>query len=244
MSNWVRALIDPEDILQSPASAKKNIAVPPKFELPASEHPILPPPSTTKGTRSRRSASPSKIASPTKKNASPRKPRQTKAMKEANAATATAASASLQAALDSAASVAESESVDEEKDKVVTVKVVSEVDNTGSVETTRTNVSVEMPKGSPELPLPEDTTKMIEKAKEMVEEARKLETESSRTQRKRKSDEVDSDDIDSDLPSQPTKRAKVLEEKLKRQKVRTRAFIGISATLAIGYIAPFRGCIF
>jgi hypothetical protein len=156
-------------------------------------------------------------------------------MKEANAANATAASATLQAALDSAASVAESESVDEEK--VVKVEVDSVVDTVGDVKTTRTNVIVEMPAGSAELPLPEDTTEMIEKAKEMVAEARKLEAESSKTPaRKRKSDELDSDDIDSDLPAQPTKRARVLEEKLKRQKVRTRAFIGISATLAIGYV--------
>jgi hypothetical protein len=235
MSNWIRALLDPEPILQSPASAKKQISPPPKFELPPSEQPILPPPSISKSTRSRRSVSPSKIASPVKKIASPRKPRQTKAMKEANAANATAASATLQAALDSAASVAESESVGEEQ--VVKVEVDSTVDTVGDVKTTRTSVTVEMPAGSPELPLPEDTAEMIEKAKEMVEEARKLEAESSKTPvKKRKSDEVDSDDIDSDLPAQPTKRAKVLEAQLKRQKVRTRAFIGISATLAIGYV--------
>lgn len=239
MSNWIRALLDPEPIQQGPASAKKQIASPPKFELPESDNLILPP---AKSTRGRRSASPSKIASPTKKIASPRKPRQTKAMKEANAANATAASATLQAALDSAAldsaaSVAESESIDEEK--TVKIEVNSAVDTEGDVKTTRTNVTVEMPAGSPELPLPEDTNKMIETAKEMVEEARKLEAESSKASRKRKSDELDSEDIDSDLPSQPTKRARVLEEKLKRQKVRTRAFIGISATLALGYVFLF-----
>jgi hypothetical protein len=32
---------------------------------------------------------------------------------------------------------------------------------------------------------------------------------------------------------QPAKKAKVLEEKLKREKVRTRALVGVTATLAI-----------
>lgn len=151
-------------------------------------------------------------------------------MKEANAANANAASASLQAALDTAASVAESDSVDGEK---VKIDVDSAVDVSGDAETTRTNVTVEMPAGSKELPLPEDTEKMIEKAKEMVEEARKLEGESSKSSRKRKSDEVDEEDLDAELPAQPTKKAKVLEEKLKREKVRNRALVGVTATLAI-----------
>jgi hypothetical protein len=227
--SWVKALLDPQEITQSPASAKKHISPPPKFEMPASK-----PPPSAKAARSRstRSASPSKIASPIKPKASPRK-RQTKAMKEANEANAQAASATLQSALEDAAStVAPSPSVDGEK---VKVGVEPRVDVNGDTETTRTNVTAQMPAGSPELPLPEDTEQMLETAKRMVEEAKGLENgePSMKAARKRKVEEVETDDIDAELPVQPAKKAKVLEEKLKREKVRTRALVGVTATLAI-----------
>jgi hypothetical protein len=154
-------------------------------------------------------------------------------MKEANEANAQAASATLQSALEDAAStVAPSPSVDGEK---VKVEVESTVDVNGDTETTRTNVTVQMPAGSPALPLPEDTEQMLETAKRMVEEAKGLENgePSMKVARKRKVEEVETDDIDAELPVQPAKKAKVLEEKLKREKVRTRALVGVTATLAI-----------
>lgn len=154
-------------------------------------------------------------------------------MKEANEANAQAASATLQSALEDAAStVAPSPSVDGEK---VNVEVESRVDVNGDTETTRTNVTAQMPAGSPELPLPEDTEQMLETAKRMVEEAKGLTNgePSMKVARKRKVEEVETDDIDAELPVQPAKKAKVLEEKLKREKVRTRALVGVTATLAI-----------
>lgn len=238
MYNWVRALLDPSDIVQSPATTKKNISPPPKYDQFPGK-PILPPPSVSKASKSRstRSASPSKIASPAKKanpTASPRK-RQSKAAKEANLANANAASAALQSALDDAASTVEQESVNGE---TVKVEVDSSVDVNGETETTHTNVSVEMPAGSAELPLPADAEKMVETAKRMVDEARALEAESSpRNSKKRKVEEVEPQELDADLPVQPAKKAKVLEEKLKREKVRTRALVGVTATLAIAYVA-------
>jgi hypothetical protein len=237
MYNWVRALLDPSEIVQSPATTKKHISPPPKYDQFPGK-PILPPPSVSKGSKSRstRSASPSKIASPAKRAgsvASPRK-RQSKAAKEANLANANAASAALQSALDDAASTVEQDSVNGE---TVKVEVDSSVDVNGDTETTHTNVSVEMPVGSPELPLPADAEKMLETAKKMVEEARALEGESAPKQpRKRKVDEVEPEELDADLPAQPAKKAKVLEEKLKREKVRTRALVGVTATLAIAYV--------
>ena len=222
----MKALLDPEEITQSPASAKKHISPPPKFEMPSSK-----PPASAKAARARstRSASPSKIASPVKSKASPRK-RQTKAMKEANEANAHAASATLQSALEDAAStVAASPSVDGEKAKA---EVGSRVEVKANTKTTHTNVIVEVPAGSPQLPLPDDTEKMLETAKRMVEEAKALDG-STKAARKRKAEEVETDDIDAELPVQPAKKAKVLEEKLKREKVRTRALVGVTATLAI-----------
>ena len=174
--------------------------------------------------------------------------RTTKASKEANAASAREASASLQAALDTAASRTETESVDGEKadgemvngevvggEGNVTVEVDSTIEINGDTEITNTKVRVEMPVGSPDLPLPESTEEMIAKAKEMVAEARKLEGESS-SANKRKAEELDDEeDEEKDSILQPAKKARLLEQELKKQRVRKRALIGVAATLAIGY---------
>jgi hypothetical protein len=237
MYNWVRALLDPSDIVQSPATSKKQISPPPKYDQFPGK-PILPPPSVPRGSKSRstRSVSPSKIATPAKRAgsvASPKK-RQSRATKEANLANSNAASAALQSALNHAASTVEKESTNGES---VRVEIDSTVAVNGDTETTQTNVTVEMPVGLAGLPMPEDAEKLLQTAKKMVEEARALEGESSsKNARKRNVDEVEPEELDGDLPAQPAKKAKVLEEKLKREKVRTRALFGVTATLAIAYV--------
>ena len=172
--------------------------------------------------------SPVKNASPVK---STRKPRVSKKEKEADAANAREGSASLQASLDNAISAtpAPSDSIDGDK---VTVAVESNVERKGDTETTTTNVKIEMPSGSAELPLPESPEEMIEKAKQMVEEARKVDGESSSSSTKRKADELDEDTDDS--TTQPSKKAKILEQELKTEKVRNRAMLGVAATLFLG----------
>ncbi|KAK5060008.1 hypothetical protein LTR84_009892 [Exophiala bonariae] len=243
LTDWIKALLDPADISQTPSSAKKSIAPPPRFDLPSDKTRLPAPTTKTPRSRSTRSSSPTKaVATPAK--ASPRK-RQTKAQKEANIAHANAASASLQSALDDAASVAETEGKPEvdtaspapelpsaADDEKVRVEVDQSVEVKGNTEVTHTSVIVEMPVGLPELPLPEDTEKMLETAKKMVEEAKALES-SPKLSRKRKVQDPEPSDIDAELPVQPAKKAKVLEEKLKREKVRTRAVLGVTATLAI-----------
>lgn len=246
LTDWIKALLDPADISQAPSSAKKPIVAPPKFDMPTDKTRLPAPTTKTPRSRATRSSSPSKaVASPTKAKASPRK-RQTKAQKEANIAHANAASATLQSALDDAASVAETEGKSEvdaapasvaelppvAEEEKVRVEVAQSVELEGSTEVTHTSVTVEMPVGLPELPLPEDTEKMLETAKRMVEEAKALES-SPKASRKRKVQEPEPSDIDAELPIQPAKKAKVLEEKLKREKVRTRAVLGVTATLAI-----------
>ena len=286
MIHWVRALLDSSEIVQTPASDKKLISPPPKFEMPPLDAAALLPPPTTRG-RARRSASPTKFPSPKKSTTQTRKGRQTKAMKEANAANATAANESLQSALDSAASAAKPEEKTEEKvgkaeenaeeeaeepvtngerDEQVTngiekaeneeaeeetqassekvkVDVQTTVDNTEHTE--KTDVSVEMPVGLPELPIPEDTEDMIAKAKEMVAEANKLQeaeasTSSPKESKKRKTDESieDGESADAtDTPAQPAKKAKILEDRLRRERVRNRALVGVSAAIAVAYVA-------
>jgi len=122
-------------------------------------------------------------------------------------------------------------------DEKVKVDVQSTTDAADEVEATQTTVSVEMPALLPDLPPAEDTEQMIARAKEMVEEAAKLEQEkgeSSAASKKRKSDEaVDEEGEETDTPAQPTKKAKVLEEKLRKERVRNRALVGVTATLAL-----------
>lgn len=117
----------------------------------------------------------------------------------------------------------------------VTVNVESTVDrdNAGDLEKSKTNVSVDIPTELPDLPPPEDTEQMIAKAKEMVEEATKLQKEEEvPVVKKRKAVDIVEDDEKTDTSAQPTKRARVLEDRLRRERVRNRALIGVTATLA------------
>ena len=237
--------MDPADITQSPSNAKKQIAAPPRFEIPLDKV-KLPPPGRTPGRGSTRlrSASPSKNTTPARPKASPRK-RQTKAQKEAAIANANAASESLQSALNDAASTAGAESTTSGGEpqetpatspslsgEVVKVEVDQEVAVKAGTETTHTNVTIEMPAGSPQLPPPEDAEQMLETARRMVEEAKQLES-SPKITKKTKAEDVDPAELDAELPQQPAKKARVLEESLKREKVRNRALFGVAATLTV-----------
>lgn len=286
---WIKALLDPTPIVVNPKgdTTPKKISPPPTFLL-APEDLAAPNGSTGRSgealRRSRRSVSPSKIASPLKKTiATPRKLKQKAAAEES----ASASSKNLQQALKSAtkpesspaSSVAEKEDAtaspepkrkskatkaevaktaakadaakadaekekEEKKEPKVTVQVDKEVVVEGDVETTHTHVEVEMPAGFAELPLPEDTEAMIAKAKEMVDAAVKADEEAKEAAEaeagpskpaakkvKRKAEE----EAEKENEGAPAKRAKV-ESDLKKEKVRARALIGISATLAIGYV--------
>lgn len=261
MYDWVRALLDPTEIPQTP---KKQITPPPKFELPPIEAPTQ---LSAPSQRTRRGRS----ASPGKKAASPRKPRKTRAAKEASVEDASAASASLQTALEMTASTADVGSAngtvepsveeyveekvvsvtptskkkvaaipeeDEVEEEKVKVDVKTTADTVADVRTTQATISVEMPFSLPEAPSTEDTKKMIAKAKEMVEEAIKGqategEASSPKGAKKRKTDVLSEDEEDDEASALRAKRAKVLEEKLKRERVRNRALVGITAVFAL-----------
>ncbi|KAI9772525.1 MAG: hypothetical protein M1840_000730 [Geoglossum simile] len=231
VSTWIRALLDGKEIGKG-SSEKKSIS--------PSPHSLAVPASASRA-RARRSVSPSKMATPHRKLASPRK-RTSKATNAANAANAAneadalAASATLQEALSKAASATfppackgeDGQPSDSEKAKV---EVDSTVEVNGNVETKHTTVKVELPADSPDFPLPESTQEMIAKAKEMVDEAIKLEVDlPAKTSSKRKVEE----DEEEDEGKPKSKKTKGLEDALKREKVKTKALIGLSATLAIG----------
>lgn len=128
----------------------------------------------------------------------------------------------------------QNESAAEEAEHVtVNVEHTVDRDNTGDLEKSKTNVSVDIPAELPDLPPPEDTEQMIAKAKEMVQEATKLQTEEEGpAAKKRKAVDLAEDDEKPDTPGQPTKRARVLEDRLRRERVRNRALVGVTAALA------------
>ncbi|OJD40827.1 apses transcription factor [Diplodia corticola] len=243
MKAWIVALVDPAPIEKGTKDkGSHEISTPPKFIVPDKNQFFPPASATTVRTRGRelRSASPSK-SSP-RKIASPRKPRTTrKSAREAREGTPSALSKELES---TPAPSEPAESVNGEGASVGTDKVRVEVDETvtkeGEVETTTTAVKVDVPADHPELPLPQSPEEMVANARKMVEEANKA--EGSRSAQKRKADDLSPNDEDADERSmevQPVKKTKVLEEELRKERVRSKAFMGLSATLAIGAMIPF-----
>lgn len=119
----------------------------------------------------------------------------------------------------------------------VRVNVDTEVIVNGDTETTHTHVEVEMPAGLPELPLPEDTEAMIAKAKEMVEAAVRGQADANvitSKKSKRKAEEVEEDEDEEESTLVVAKRPKIEVAQLKKERVKTRTLLGISATLVLG----------
>lgn len=224
----------------------KAISTPPKFVFTANDRTHLPPPngtaraSTPKSRGRPRGTSPAKNTSPAKQ--STKKPRATKAAKEADAASAREASASLQATLeDTTPHVApttqttEKPESSESDDNKVHVRVETNIKTKGDETKETTLVEIEGPKGSPPM-MTEHAEDVIEAAR-MVQENNKKYGESSSSKSKRKAEEMDPEsDGSADNEVQPAKRAKLLAEELKKEKVRTRALLGVAATLVIGYV--------
>jgi len=238
MRAWIVALLDPEPIeIGTKDKDKSSIATPPKFILQDKDKLFPPPSSMASSTRKRELRSASPVKSP-RKMASPRK----RAARGASVAKsdvsesdlAKKATKALQS-LTNGASVTPSSATED----VVRVEVDETVEKEDDVETTHTTVKVEMPANHPDLPLPESTEELITKAKEMVEEANKLEEKKKRSRpSKRKADaaELADDAVEAGASdSQPPKRLRMVET-LKKERIKTRALLGLTATLAIGLV--------
>lgn len=245
---WIKALLDHEPIeVNLPKDGTpKPISSPPKFFLLPQESLAAPVP--TPSRRLRRSASPSKIASPKKTTGSTRTRKASK--KEGSAEPSSKLSnKKLQQALktvadeddeDSMASKAKSEEPEAEvKEEVVTVHISQELEVKGEVETTHTHVEVEMPALFADMPPPGDAEAIVARAQEMVDAVKSGKVEVVPIQPKRKADEIEEDEEEEGAvvpaPAKKAKvQAKVQSELLSKERVKTRALIGISATLALG----------
>lgn len=263
MRHWVEALLDPAPIEKgNKDKVNTHIQQPPKFDIENATPAVLPSHLRSTRARSTRSVSPSKAATPGRKIATPRKPRTTRgaaksdimSLEEAVESSASKAASALQHAIangadldDSVASddvngeVKENNSNhDEVKEGTVRIEVQETVEHNGNVETTTTNVKIDVPHNHAELNEPEDPAKMIEEAKRMVAEAHKLEAGSSSgiiKSSKRKVDEFDDgDDLLDEHRSKAARTAQATEQKLAKEKVTRRAFVGLGVMTAIGYV--------
>lgn len=238
MHAWIRALLDPQ-AMEKGQETRKPIQSPPPFH-PLEGNPFYAPPhldqnnpNPARHSTRLRSSSPGRVLSPAKKIATPRK-RLTKAAAANNAS-------ALATQLDSTTADHEKAQADDGS-STVNVNVDSGVRTNGEVETRYTNVKVELPSSMPDLSMPEDPEHVVATAKEMVAEAQRLEGQIAKASRKRKADQFDEDDEDDDenrAPAKPAKRVKTVEVQLRKEKIKSRALVGLSLTLAIGSILPY-----
>lgn len=261
MTIWIEALLDNQPV--SPSDRKRNIQAPPPFykdgvappQVTASD--LAPPPLlATANTSARRRST--RSASPAKRVQSPRKVRLSKATaigkehplkseplvlnalrskseedEEGAVATTTVTTTEETVATTETTTV---EEIAAKKEPTVKVEIDNVHQTNGDVEVEKTRVKVEYPHDEAKfLPIPENTEDMMAKAKAMVEESRRLDGELPTKKRKAEGD--DSAEDDTIAPPQ-VKRSRVLEEQLKKEKIKTKALIGLSIGLTLTALIP------
>ncbi|KAL5117913.1 hypothetical protein ACEQ8H_004232 [Pleosporales sp. CAS-2024a] len=263
MRHWIEALLDPAPIEKgSKDKVNTHIQQPPIFDLDNAAPATLPAHSSLRAStraRSTRSVSPSKMATPARKIATPRKPRTTRGgvksevqkVDEAIESSASKAASALSHVMtngtdmdDSIASDSVSgevkavEPAQQVKEGHVHIEVQETIETNDGVETKSTNVTIDVPHSHAELPEPEDPVKMVQEARRMVEEARKLEGNSPSglvKSSKRKVDEaVEEEELQQARPAKAARVAYTTEQKLVKEKVARRAMFGVLAMAAIG----------
>ncbi|KAK7721225.1 hypothetical protein SLS64_001521 [Diaporthe eres] len=267
---WIRALLDPADILVSNAtenSPPKRISAPPKYFPTASATTLVPPtPTSMRSTRSRRSASPTKASSRRNVTASPRKrsARTAASQPEASETPSSSRKTSLTngdipvLAPVEALEVKELKVEHVEKGLAGTLETVQEepkvkvnidqdvkVEEDGTeVERTKVDLQIPFTAGGP--PSADDAARMIEEAKAMVATAKadvaeaSAEASSKSAKGKRKAEDYEADieeegaEGETVLALRPRAKKVKTEVELRKDKVKKRALVGITFTLAAG----------
>lgn len=260
---WIRALLDPADILVSNAtenSPPKRISAPPKYFPTASATTLVPPtPTSMRSTRSRRSASPTKASSRRNVTASPRKrsTRTTASQPEASETSSSSRKTSLtngdipvlapgealkveELKVEHVGPAGTLETVQEEPKVKVNIDQDVKVEEDGT-EVERTKVDLQMPFTAGGPPSADDAARMIEEAKAMVASAEADVAEASKSAKgKRKAEDYEADieeegaDGETVLALRPRAKKVKTEVELRKDKVKKRALVGITFTLAAG----------
>lgn len=259
MRHWIEALLDPAPIEKgNKDKLNTHIQMPPRFDVHNATPVSLPPYASVPGrstrARSTRSVSPSKTATPSRKMATPRKPRATRnAVKADSKAEESFESITPSSALQthiadtttpsdptsaSANGAVNEAKEDEVKEGTFHVEVQETTETADNVEITTTNVKLDVPYSHPELPEPEDPTEMIEKARRMVAEAKSPDAGASdgtiRVSKRRIEEVMDAAELAEERSSKAAKVACTTEQKLTKEKVTRRALVGVTVMVAIG----------
>ncbi|KAL5421212.1 hypothetical protein PMIN04_005752 [Paraphaeosphaeria minitans] len=260
MRRWIDALLDSTPIEKGNKDKHTtHIQMPPRFDPSAVPSASFEAPKLRASTRARstRSASPSKMATPSRKMATPRKPRakkatevlQTEELELVETATGAAVSA-LQNTTETGTAVsavsAPAKDEAQHQEETVRIEVQETIEQDGEVETKTTNVKVDVPADHAELREPEDPAELIKQARAMVEEANKLDGAATKgASSKRKAEELAEDDAAA-RPQRPAKLARMhstIEQKHAKEKVTRRALVGVAVmgaiTTAVSYFAGF-----
>jgi len=248
---WILALLDPAPIIHGTDSSK-SIKSPPTYWMREMTNGVeRSPEKAAKGgrhsTRGKRAATRSispeaPTKTPSRPIKTPRKPRGRGRNATRDTASVEPESVNGDAAAVAAATTTTMASTASTKLESVAETVTVEVETTRSPQgddadeaIENTKVSVEMPSGHPDLPIPDDAQELIREARRMVVEAEKL-TGPSAGKGKRKAEEMidEDDEVGLDGPADSSKRTRKMEIELRKERIRKRAVAGIAASLAIG----------
>lgn len=257
---WIEALLDNEAVIPSDHRRRTDITPPPPFfkKLDSDKLELAPQLTPSGGRRrSTRSMSPSKRMTPRKNRAAKSSVRESPLKKEVTPApiyeteelsTVTTEETTLTSTApvitNGSSSSTRAKTTPVERDvqpdiNPVKVQVDEEVETSGDVAIKTTHVKVELPLGvSGQPPSAESTEEMLARAREMVEEAKKLET-GPPTVSKRKAGDEEVEGDDEEGQERRAKKAKVVADQLRKEKVKTRALIGLTASLALGALLPY-----
>ncbi|KXL43582.1 hypothetical protein M433DRAFT_155660 [Acidomyces richmondensis BFW] len=253
---WILALLDPAPIIHGTDSSK-SIKSPPTYWMREMTNGVeRSPEKAAKGgrhsTRGKRAAT--RSISPEAPTKTPSRPIKTPRKPRGRGRNATRDTASVEpesvngdaAAVAAATTTTTMASTASTKLESVAETVTVEVETTRSPQgddadeaIENTKVSIEMPSGHPDLPIPDDAQELIREARRMVVEAEKL-TGPSAGKGKRKAEEMidEDDEVGLDGPADSSKRTRKMEIELRKERIRKRAVAGIAASLAIGALIP------